>query len=102
MRERFRVAFGLPEESVDHLVATSRKAVAQGLARLAASCATGDRAALSHWSHSLKGSLLNAGLDDEALRARRIEELAASAPMDVLAGRVAILSLGLAAFLDGS
>lgn len=97
MRERFRTAFGLSGESVDHLVGTTRKALSQALERLDAALAAGDAKGVSHWAHNLQGGLLNAGFDELAAVAFEIER-AAGGGAD-LAPRLAAVRAGLAEFL---
>ena len=99
IRAHFSEAFGLSEMSVEGLVTTSRKALGEGLDALARAVARDDAAEVERWAHSLKGNLLNAGLEELAQVATSLEFSAATGLKGGLEGRVDSLRQGLAAFL---
>jgi HPt (histidine-containing phosphotransfer) domain-containing protein len=99
VREHFREAFGITGEAADRLLATCRESLAEGLAALGLAVADADRERVVHFAHSLKGNLLNAGLDDLAEAARRLEERAGREQPLALAGDIERLRAALSPFL---
>jgi len=75
IRNHFRTAFNLPDEAIERLTETSRTALAEGLASLRGSLETSDVEEGARWAHSLKGTLLNAGLIRLAEEIGAIEEV---------------------------
>lgn len=101
IRRHFKAAFGLTDVAVERLVETSREALAQGLSALRHALDQSDSSEVSHWAHSVKGNLLNAGLPDLAAEAEGIERLAMRG--DTMGGRAGVLRLdqALRPFLNG-
>lgn len=101
MREHFSSAFGLSDEAVEKLVETSRKSLGAGLGKLRRAVENSDASAVSHWAHSVKGNLLNAGLAELAAEAGWIEREATRGETGALLDRIRSLEEGLKAFLNG-
>lgn len=99
VREHFRAAFGITGEAAERLLDTCRESLAEGVAALTRAAADADRERIAHWAHSLKGNLLNAGLDELAEAARRLEERAEREVGSSLAGEIESLHAALRPFL---
>lgn len=101
IKAHFMTALGLSDASAEGLIGASRAALRDGLAALDDALAHGDREKASHWAHSLKGNLLNAGLPELAEIAARMEAAAEASPLDghTLREEFKRLEAELAAFL---
>jgi HPt (histidine-containing phosphotransfer) domain-containing protein len=101
IRRHFKAAFGLPDAAVDKLVETSRTALAQGLGSLRGALSRSDADEASHWAHSVKGNLLNAGLPHLAAQAEDIERLAMRGDTATSGPSMVRLDEALRLFLNG-
>lgn len=100
IKAHFMTALGLSDASAEGLIGASRAALRDGLAALDDALARCDREKASHWAHSLKGNLLNAGLPELAEMAARMEAAAAGSLDDpALREELKRLEAGLAEFL---
>jgi len=103
IRDHFMVTFGLPDSAALKLVSTSRTSMADGLGKLLQAVAESDVHGVSHWSHSLKGNLLNSGLSEFAVLAAAIEERSEAGVTDSedIRENLVRLKAGLSAFISG-
>ncbi len=91
VRAHFSTTFGLGDAAGLHLWQTARQSLSQGLAALGRALEADNAAVAAHWAHSVKGDLLNMGLDDLAVLARSIEERAQGEALDACATPLASL-----------
>ena len=101
IRGHFRSAFNLSDEAIERLTETSRMALFEGLAALRASLDASDAFGAGRWAHSVKGTLLNAGLARMAEEVGGLEQALAHGEAGQARGRLDVLEDGLKAFLNG-
>lgn len=101
IRKHFKSAFGLQDAAVERLVETSRTALAHGLGALRGALDQSDADGASHWAHSIKGNLLNAGLTDLAAQAEDIERRAMRGDTVTPCANLSRLDEALRSFLNG-
>jgi len=95
------MAFSLSEEAIERLTETSRTALGEGLAALGASLDASDSGEAARWAHSVKGTLLNAGLAGLAEGIAAIEQGIARGETGEARSRLDAVEDGLRAFLNG-
>jgi hypothetical protein len=101
IRNHFRTAFNLPDEAIERLTETSRTALADGLASLRGALETSDVEEGARWAHSVKGTLLNAGLARMAEDVGAIERALFHSDVWAAGQRLDTLENGVSAFLNG-
>ena len=65
--------YGLEEEQIEHMLEISAKTLTDNISTAKTALKNSDYEKLGALAHSIKGSLLNLGLDDEAQTALKIE-----------------------------
>jgi HPt (histidine-containing phosphotransfer) domain-containing protein len=73
VKGHLRTTYLLEDEQIDHMLATAAVTLAKNLSNAETALKNSDYKELSDAAHSLKGSLLNLGLDDFARTAKEIE-----------------------------
>lgn len=84
-------AMGLAESDVEELLGLAQTLAAEALVSMQTQMAAADTAALAETAHSLKGNLLNMGLDELAALAKDMEAGAKAGDME----RIALAADGL-------
>lgn len=101
IRNHFRTAFNLPDEAIERLTETSRTALVEGFAALSISLEASDSKEAARWAHSMKGTLLNAGLARMAEEIGAIERGLLSGNAKEAGEKLEALQNGLRGFLNG-
>ncbi|HIJ89510.1 MAG: PAS domain S-box protein [Desulfobulbaceae bacterium] len=102
VKRHLREKYLLPEANINHLCQIARMTLAEYLGQLAQAAGQGDFAALIKISHTIKGELLQLGLEQWGELARTIELGAKDGDPTVdYSGLIAQLQAGLAGLLGG-
>lgn len=91
-------AMGLPEADADELLALAQAMAASALESFAAQLDARDLEGLAETAHSLKGNLLNMGLDELAQLAKAVETGAKGGDLEAAAQGIQGLQAALSGF----